>query len=1103
MSTSLPPLEHQVAWLFTEMGTGNGGNIASTYNSNPNMSVSEATIAFENQFERSADTVGSSGMNARIGFANSVYNSYENGTLSSQPPNVQYVFNQALAQGYSPAQAAGIAGNLMRESGPNINPTAVNPNDAGPGRDSMGIAQWNRDRLANMIAYDPATGELVPNTEVQAGDVGLDGEPLTAEEAAEIREIADAVEAEAGAAGRRGESLYQENILNQFESYTYSWAMHMASPIDIEQGSALIDQNRVVTLAESGVENEVSIDRVDQDLVLTFAQENRNSVANQFNVEFIEPGGVTFFTRIYNAAQQLGIENHLQAVYILELNFRGWHDSGQAVPEIIGPYYYFCTMSTLTMDYKDGASFYSGKLVETHQDAYKRLEFHLTADMDFEASTFGEFLQEFETRINEQAQEQAKNGQGRILPNEYVLNTLPDASEWNSWQFDALSGDSAMSYSGISVSGSGTLRFSMAAGTAITSAMALAIFQTTNFKRLLTENGFAKDNPDDGEARPERLAELVRWVKFNTDVRYLDYDFIAKNYQKEITYSIGPYIAPEAIHDPNSYARLISSRAQQNDRLRNIFDNGLLRKRYDYTHTGLNTEILNLDIQLNNVYYTLQAINSGALNHREMLFNGSGAQQAQMEVAALRGDAQSLQDRMSSLRSDIDAAQNEIERINSEIRGPDDVIAARDNVQAQREIISSAQSEIRTLVPRIEQTTLEYETAYNAFLEQQRGGRTARTQLPGLQTRYITQGQLFSNPDIESVLPMTFRYGPVTSLATAGPDKGIDDIGSVMLGAVEMNLNSMADLVQQTMFVRGDPYWLGRPRDGSFANESQANYDVGGLQYFINMNFPTYPDENSGLQTNLSSFSITGLYRVYKVKASYADGAFTMMLTAFRDMNTNVEAVYEELLFGNVFDRAQESLEQRFTGQNETDDGGAPTEDTNGDGVIDSSDIINPAARGGDFGSVSGDTDGVDSRLLGALDTAAQQTGVTAVVSSGNRGPGGSGRHNGYAADTLLYSNGRLLSVENPADLAIIQNYTRSYLDATRAAGLTPSVGIANPAYGSGSSLYMSGTAFHYDIARTPGIGANLSPGAGPYWGGSQETAHHAPPSWLVNMYNS
>jgi hypothetical protein len=102
-----------------------------------------------------------------------------------------------------------------------------------------------------------------------------------------------------------------------------------------------------------------------------------------------------------------------------------------------------------------------------------------------------------------------------------------------------------------------------------------------------------------------------------------------------------------------------------------------------------------------------------------------------------------------------------------------------------------------------------------------------------------------------------------------------------------------------------------------------------------------------------------------------------------------------------------------------------------------------------------------------------------------------------------LYSNGRLLSVENPADLAIIQNYTRSYLDATRAAGLTPSVGIANPAYGSGSSLYMSGTAFHYDIARTPGIGANLSPGAGPYWGGSQETAHHAPPSWLVNMYNS
>ena len=50
----------------------------------------------------------------------------------------------------------------------------------------------------------------------------------------------------------------------------------------------------------------------------------------------------------------------------------------------------------------------------------------------------------------------------------------------------------------------------------------------------------------------------------------------------------------------------------------------------------------------------------------------------------------------------------------------------------------------------------------------------------------------------------------------------------------------------------------------------------------------------------------------------------------------------------------------------------------------------------------------------------------------------------------------------------------------------------------------MSGVAHHYDIAMTPGIGANLSPNAAPYWGGSGErTKHHRPPTWLVNMYNN
>ena len=937
---------------------------------------------------------------------------------------------------------------------------------------------------------DPS-GASVPTTEVRAGDIGPDGEPLTAAQAEDIREAA-AEMAEQRPSGRRGESLYLDNILNQYESYTYNWAIHMAHPLEIHEGESLIEKNRVVTLAETGVENEITIDRVTQELALTFTEENRNSVANMFKIDFIEPGGMTFFTRIFNAAQTLGIENHLQAVYILELNFRGWKEGNVADPEIIGPYYYFCTMSQLQMDYKDGASIYYGNLVETHQEAYRRLDFHLTADMDFTAGTFGQFLTEFQTRVNEQALEQAKNGRGQVLPNEYVFNTTDDASDWESWQFDALSADRQVSYSGISVSGDGTLRFSMAAGTAITSAIALAIYQTTNFKRLLTESGFAKDNPDDGEARPERLAEIVRWVKFNTDVKYLEYDYILRHYQREITYTVGPYITPEAVHDPSSYLRLVRDSNLQNERLRNIFDNGLLRKRFDYTHTGLNTEVLDLDLKLNNTFYQIQALNSGALNHREMMFNGSAGQE-QFEIAALRSDRDSIRQRIDAIDQQIESGNDRIAQINTELSGEENL--RREAVRVEQTRISELQADRRELQPQFDRASVAYDNAYNDFVTQSRENRRDTT-LQSLQTRYLTQSDLYSTPDVTDILPMTFRYGPVNSLATAGPDKGVNDVGSVMLGAVEMNLNSLGDLVQQSLFVKGDPYWLGRPR-GMENDDNQAHYDLGGCQYFFNTMFPSYPDEQSGLMNSLASFSVTGLYRVYKVRAEYGDGKFTMLLTSFRDMNTNVETLYEELLHGNVFDRATSRAAARNTGQNETNNSGDGSPSQGGQG----SDAPVTSANGADATPNLTNIDpNINPDLAAIFQQTAAQSGVSVSGTSGVRYAAGvgSGRHAGDAHDIALYSDGRRLSVGNPADRAIIQRFTENFVANSRAAGYTPSVGWANHTYSS-DRWYMGGNTGHYDIAVGHSIGSNR----GTYWGGSGETADVAPPSWLATTMNN
>ena len=54
-------------------------------------------------------------------------------------------------------------------------------------------------------------------------------------------------------------------------------------------------------------------------------------------------------------------------------------------------------------------------------------------------------------------------------------------------------------------------------------------------------------------------------------------------------------------------------------RVRNLLSEGLLRKRYDYYFTGLNTEILRFDINLDASYYRLKPIRDGHVGSKESL----------------------------------------------------------------------------------------------------------------------------------------------------------------------------------------------------------------------------------------------------------------------------------------------------------------------------------------------------------------------------------------------------------------------------------------------------------------------------------------------------
>lgn len=83
----------------------------------------------------------------------------------------QYAFDYFVKQGWTPVQAAAIVGNLQQESGAGLDANALRKNDAGPGNHSMGIGQWNRDRLSALQSYAASQKKPWNDFETQLGFV--------------------------------------------------------------------------------------------------------------------------------------------------------------------------------------------------------------------------------------------------------------------------------------------------------------------------------------------------------------------------------------------------------------------------------------------------------------------------------------------------------------------------------------------------------------------------------------------------------------------------------------------------------------------------------------------------------------------------------------------------------------------------------------------------------------------------------------------------------------------------------------------------------------------------------------------------------------------
>ncbi len=901
--------------------------------------------------------------------------------------------------------------------------------------------------------------------------------------------------------------IFEDNVLNKYDNVTYKWTMYMMRPEDVNQYDAILNTNPPAyrIIAESGVESEINIESVEHDMKLTFNKKmtDREAVANMFSIQLVEPQGATLYTRIFVAAQELKIINHLKACYLLELKFLGYHEDGSPANNITAPYYYACTMTGLDFQYNEGATRYRADLIETTQDAFKRLTLHLKEDLTIQASTFGGFLQGLELKVNEQEARQVLTTISKQWPHVYRFKAGGNgAEEWGSWAFDTGAGISGETpdLSSVSITGSGNLTFVIKQGTSISDIIIIALMQTKNFRKLPTDDGgFHKDNPDDQVAKPPTFKELSKWFAFDCKTVYMMYDTVAKDFAKEFTLKIAGYTVPELSHDAKTFEEVVTNKSIQVARLRNLVSKELLAKRFDYHYTGLNTEVLGLDIYLNNTYYQIQALNQGEGRFEGQSQAGEGRPDNEFnrnstEINALKKKLQILQNELRTIKGQKESFFNDQNSLRT--MNPPELAAKeaefKNKIEAKEEEIKQNEAATAILVektiPMLQEAAAEERLRQGAGVNLISGDR------------YLTQSELFGRNKLDDNKshPVSFDITNINSKSTNGPDEN-DTSGAVFLGAVELNLNSMGDLVQQQISIRGDPYWLGRPKSRK-STLFGANYERGGVSYFLNVNFPTYPNQDTGLmQIPEANFGIVGAYRVHTVVARYNDGQFTMTLQSYRDIQTNVGLLYDLLQKGTIeTDETNQLDPNKIEEQGEGDSEGETTEENKGP------QIIEPPVDGDASGVVTQSQVGsskirnqpIASDLNSILAQAGAAAGVNVNVTSGGQPAKGSGgrrtgstRHdNGHAADVQLsLANGRVLSLNNPADVPIIQNFIRE----TKRFGAT-GIGAGNG--------YMGDNTFHIDNASLYGQGS-----AG-YWGGHYDNGTYRArnaPRWLRDIFTA
>ena len=657
--------------------------------------------------------------------------------------------------------------------------------------------------------------------------------------------------------------LPYENVLLKYHNVTWNFSLYSMSPADyVLFWDAPDEPISKVVIAQSAVTGRYSISNVK---INSIAPATPGSTSNfSFNscvVEITEDSGMSLWDELVVMSNKLGYNQFMDVPMILELNFVGY-DQNTGVPRTINSLNR--KWSVRINDIKGSASESGGtikyqmSLIALRAALVDNKAWTMLEPYSCNSQTFGDFCKQIEDKLNRQAEKQygyLTFKYGAFSEGKFFEIFVPSELANMPINYDAKQSTEV----GTTPDGAdGAKRFSWGANVPFSR----AIDDVLDCCVPLAESS-------DGRRQFVNIVPVTRYVGFD-DIRNVS---AYKNEFYIIKYKIGDIVSENDLDKEKFNLEYFYENARK---FADPNDNTpkLNIKRYDYQFTGLNNEILQLDLKFDQGFNIAVTRNPSSQIDFE---NRSGTHTAEILVlddiqynTSMTTNVQAMWAKRTALKDEEAEGHVLTEEEKQFIRDVDAVSKSKLKVQDE-DIQLREQTELHAQPAEyIEDYRDEYDLTYAGV-----------------------EGVGSKNSEVKSIPlePQTVKT------ATSGSKNDSSSEYELDRRLMRNNYYNRAFLGKLDMKVQGDPYWLGWSDLSYIAylqravNDQQmdiadddihfANYIDSEAYLLLNLKPVVAISNNTGiLDIDVPTVFTQTLYRVNKVSSEFSgDGKFTQQLS--------------------------------------------------------------------------------------------------------------------------------------------------------------------------------------------------------------------------------